>query len=67
MAENPANFQALKRKDNALAHAWRQHTRELFEACFAAGYLVTDFLHETVGGWRRSFYVLTRQEDPHAL
>lgn len=62
MAEIPADFQALKRKDLSLAHAWRQHTRELFEACFAAGYVVTDFLHETVGGWARNFYILTRQE-----
>jgi predicted GNAT superfamily acetyltransferase len=63
MAEVPASFQTLKRKDSALAHAWRQHTRELFEACFAAGYIVTDFLSETVEGWPRNFYVLTRQEE----
>ena len=67
IAEIPADFQALKRKDLALAHAWRQHARELFEACFAAGYVVTDFLHETVGGWPRNFYILTRQEDTQAL
>jgi len=66
LVEIPANFQALKRKDIALAQAWRQHTRELFEACFAAGYIVTDFLYETAG-WPRSFYLLTRQEDPHAV
>lgn len=63
LVEIPANFQAIKRHDIALAHAWRQHARDLFEACFAAGYIVTDFLHETVAGWPRNFYILTRQED----
>jgi predicted GNAT superfamily acetyltransferase len=67
MVEVPANFQTIKRNDRALAQAWREHTRELFEACFAAGYIVTDFLGETVGGWPRNFYVLTRQEDARAF
>ena len=40
----PAAFQALKAADLALAQAWRFHTRELFEAAFAAGYTVTDFV-----------------------
>lgn len=50
----PADFQVLKKAGMALALGWRQHTRELFEAAFAAGYVATDFL---VDG-QNSFYLL---------
>jgi predicted GNAT superfamily acetyltransferase len=62
LLEIPADFQALKSKDRALAQAWRSSTRALFEAAFAAGYLVTDFFHETLGGRERSFYALSHGE-----
>ena len=62
LVEIPADFQALKTRDLALARAWRQHTRELFEAAFQAGYLVTDFFHEHLGGRERSFYALSHGE-----
>ncbi len=55
LIEIPADFLALKAADLGLARDWRFYCRELFETAFAAGYLVTDFVHD--GG--RSFYVLT--------
>jgi predicted GNAT superfamily acetyltransferase len=42
----PAQFQAIKAADLGLALAWREHTRALFEAAFAAGYTVVDLLSE---------------------
>ena len=42
----PARFQAVKAADMELARAWRTHTRELFEAAFAAGYTAIDLLFE---------------------
>ena len=48
--------------DFELAHAWRVFTRELFETCFQAGYLVTDFIYDTSGERPRSLYVLTHGE-----
>ncbi len=54
LVEIPSDFYALKAADMGLARAWRFFSREVFETCFAAGYLVTDFVHS--GG--RSFYVL---------
>jgi len=57
LAEIPANFPALREADLALAIAWRAFTRQVFETCFAAGYLVTDVLYDKSGP--RSFYVLT--------
>ena len=59
LVEIPEDFQAIKAGDMALARAWRQHTRELFEAAFKSGYLITDFFHETLEGRMRSFYALS--------
>jgi predicted GNAT superfamily acetyltransferase len=56
LVQIPAHFQALKAADMGLARAWRLHTRDLFEAAFAAGYTVVDLLFE--GG--QSCYLLER-------
>jgi predicted GNAT superfamily acetyltransferase len=58
LMEIPENFLALKAIDLPLARVWRMLTRSAFEACFAAGYLVTDFVHDH----GRSFYVLAHGE-----
>jgi predicted GNAT superfamily acetyltransferase len=55
LVEIPSDFLALKAIDLALARDWRFYTREIFEKAFAAGYLVTDFVHDH----DRSFYVMT--------
>jgi predicted GNAT superfamily acetyltransferase len=52
----PSHFQDIKLADLRLACAWRQHTRELFQSAFAAGYTVVDFLHEGEG----SYYLLQK-------
>lgn len=60
LVQIPAHFQALKAADVALALAWRLHTRDLFEAAFGAGYVVTDLLFE--GG--QSCYLLEKDWAP---
>jgi predicted GNAT superfamily acetyltransferase len=50
----PAHFQAIKLADLGLARAWREHTRVLFEAAFAAGYTAVDLLFDQ----GRSCYLL---------
>jgi predicted GNAT superfamily acetyltransferase len=62
LIEIPSDFQALKAHDLILARAWRQHTRDLFEQAFAAGYMVADFFSEMLEGRRRSFYALSVRE-----
>jgi predicted GNAT superfamily acetyltransferase len=62
LAEIPPDYLGLKSVDFELARAWRSFTRELFESCFKAGYLVTDFIHDTSGSRPRSLYVLTHGE-----
>ena len=62
LAEIPVDFQALKAADFELARDWRVFTREMFETCFAAGYLVTDCVYEHGAGQPRSVYVLTYGE-----
>ena len=61
LLEIPADFLALKNQDKELAIAWRTHTRELFEALFSSGYLVTDFIY-LPGKSPRSYYVLSHGE-----
>ena len=58
LVEIPTDFLALKAADLPLALAWRIYTRQVFEAAFASGYLVTDFVHNE----GRGFYILTHGE-----
>jgi len=60
LLEIPGNIEAIKTANIDHAHAWRRHTRVLFEMAFAAGYTVTDLL--VAGG--RSYYVLEHKEKP---
>ena len=63
LAEIPADIQALKAADMALARQWRQHTRQLFEYYFAANFAVTDFVFQPeANGRSRSFYLLTHND-----
>lgn len=61
LMEIPAEFRLLRKAVPALALDWRLHIRQLAEALFAAGYIVTDFLH-LPGETPRSFYVLSHGE-----
>jgi len=56
LVEIPARFQDVKAADMGLARAWRLHTRALFEAAFAQGYVVVDHLFEA----GRSCYLLEK-------
>jgi predicted GNAT superfamily acetyltransferase len=58
LAEIPEDFLALKAADSELALAWRLFTRDLFEAAFSGGYIVTDFVYDG----HRGLYVLTHGE-----
>jgi predicted GNAT superfamily acetyltransferase len=60
LIEIPADFQAIKSADMGLAREWRAQTREIFEICFGAGYVATDFISEVQGEQRRNFYLLQR-------
>ncbi len=57
LAEIPSDFMQIRQTDLSLAAAWRETTRQVFEACFGSGYLITDFIYERE--WHRSYYVLT--------
>lgn len=61
LVEIPADFSGMKAADPPLALEWRLHTRQLFEALFERGYLVTDFVY-LPGSQPRSFYVLSHGE-----
>ena len=63
LVEIPADIQAVKATDLALAKQWRQHTWQLFEHYFAANYAVTDFVFQPADNDRsRSFYLLTHND-----
>jgi predicted GNAT superfamily acetyltransferase len=57
LVEIPEDFLSLKADHPDLALHWREHTRQVFEALFQQGYLVTDFIHLS-GKPARSYYVL---------
>lgn len=60
LAEIPADFQSLKEGDMPLAVEWRANSRALFEECFAAGYMVTDFVFDRGEPAPRAYYVLSQ-------
>ena len=63
IVEFPSDIQAVKDADLNLAIAWRSHTRQLFEAAFAAGYAVMGYGRN---GNRRgpcSYYLLSNALD----
>ena len=62
LVEIPADFQAIKAADNDLAREWKARTRSIFESAFETGYIVTDFVYETIDGRPRAFYVLSQGE-----
>ena len=57
----PAQFQAVKEQDLALAQQWRKLTREIFLHYFARGYAATDFWADARYG-----YYLLEHGDPLA-
>ncbi len=61
LMEIPADFQSLRHADVSLAVDWRLHVRQLCEALFAAGYIITDFIH-LAGEKPRSFYAFSHGE-----
>jgi predicted GNAT superfamily acetyltransferase len=61
LVEIPSNIQALKKAAPDLALSWRLQTRQIFEALFSAGYLVTDFVYQP-GPQPRSYYLLSYGE-----
>ncbi|RMF39108.1 MAG: GNAT family N-acetyltransferase [Chloroflexi bacterium] len=58
--EIPTDFLALKATDRALARAWREGSRALFEHYFARGYVAVDFQRWWEGERRRGAYRLWR-------
>ncbi len=64
LLEIPEDIQGLRRREPALADAWRQAVRGAFTSAFAAGYRAVGFLREEAEGARRGFYLLRRDEGP---
>ncbi len=56
LVEVPADVQALKRANLALAQAWRQTTRAIFRAAFEQGYRAIEYVYQDPC----SYYLLQR-------
>lgn len=63
MVEFPSDFQNIRRADIGLAVEWRMHTREIFQWAFSNDYVAAWFAMEEGKGARRSYYILTHQEN----
>jgi predicted GNAT superfamily acetyltransferase len=57
-AEIPADIQAVKQVDMALAMDWRLKTRQIFETYFERGYQAVDLIRAREDRDRRNYYVL---------
>lgn len=57
----PTNIRAIIGTDLALATAWQQQIRYLFQAVFAAGYMAVDFIW--LRGQNKSYYLITKESD----
>ena len=67
LVQIPADFQAIKRRDPALALEWRTAARAAFEGAFNEGYAAVEFLRAADG---RGAYLLVpqpRREDPGTI
>ena len=62
LVEIPPAFDQIRQADLELARAWRLHTREIFQAAFDQGYLVSDFVHLAGEQFPRSYYLLIHGE-----
>lgn len=63
LVEIPADMQAIKQANHALAQRWRFHTRDVFEQLFASGFIVTDYVaYQDSAGHDRSYYLLAHQD-----
>lgn len=56
----PESFQAIKAHSMELAAVWREHTRSIFEAYFASGYMATDFLSQKRDAVIQNRYLLRK-------
>lgn len=59
--EIPSNIDALKKKDLALARAWRTTTRKIFTTVLGKGWAVTDFAVNPDASGLRCFYIMEKQ------
>ena len=64
LVEVPENYGDMVKADPALAQAWRQHSRAVFEQILVSGYTITDFVRGVHEGRQRSFYALSITDAP---
>lgn len=62
LLEIPADVNALRARDAALAEAWRRAVRDAFLDAFAAGLRAVGFVRDDEAATPRRFYVLRRGE-----
>ncbi len=62
LIEIPFNMPEIIDADSGLARVWRTHTRDIFQRVMSQGFMVTDFIHETIDEHHRAFYVMTHRE-----
>lgn len=63
LVEIPAQYSAMVREDEALARAWRVHSRDVLTSLMNSGYDVVDLVRSQDQGQDRVFYVLSQGGD----
>jgi predicted GNAT superfamily acetyltransferase len=62
LIEIPDNIDDIRDDDPDLAIAWHQQTRQVFEALFSAGFIITDFVRGEHDGRLRTYYVVSHRD-----
>jgi predicted GNAT superfamily acetyltransferase len=66
LVEIPRHYAEMARMDAVLAVRWRSHSRDVLQTLFQRGFVITDFLSESVDGVPRSYYVLSFDGNPQS-
>lgn len=60
LVEIPLNIDAIMGIDEALMQSWQSHIRLVLSDLMNGGFVITDFLRDTLEGHDRAFYLLSR-------
>lgn len=60
LVEIPLNIDAIAQADEGLMRGWQSHIRLVLSDLMNGGFVITDFLRDTLDGHDRAFYLLSR-------
>lgn len=59
LVEIPLDFRDIAREDAELAQRWQLQIRDVLQALFKSGFVITDFLTDEIDGRKRGLYLMS--------